>query len=250
MPDETSVPTQTAYDKLSPRHRQFVNAYFAAGMNASEAARACKYADRGEGYRLQHREDIAAAIAEISAKRIAGEGENLLRLSTIARADMRDFYSRPTRVRPRYEERPLHEKLDATFDAIARMEAFRATHDDDQAARAEREIERLRDQVVALEWDLAMNPRATYRVEVGVEEYEGEEEIDLRKAEELGLTSAIRKLSYNAQGRLQIELHDSVRAQELIGRSHGSFTDKVETSGPGGGPVEVRITRTIVGGEP
>lgn len=55
--------------------------------------------------------------------------------------------------------------------------------------------------------------------------------VDLGKALEEGKTHLIKKLKYNAQGGLEIELHDSQAALEKLGRHHGLFTDKVEHSG-------------------
>lgn len=52
--------------------------------------------------------------------------------------------------------------------------------------------------------------------------------VDLGKALEGGKTHLIKKLKYNAQGGLEIELHDSQAALLNIGKNHGLFTDKIE----------------------
>ncbi len=52
--------------------------------------------------------------------------------------------------------------------------------------------------------------------------------VDLGKALEEGKTHLIKKTKYNAQGGLEIELHDSQAALLNIGRHHGLFTDKIE----------------------
>lgn len=62
--------------------------------------------------------------------------------------------------------------------------------------------------------------------------------VDLGKALEEGKTHLIKKLKYNAQGGLEIELHDSQSALEKLGRHHNLFKDSVEHSGEVGLKVE------------
>lgn len=57
--------------------------------------------------------------------------------------------------------------------------------------------------------------------------------VDLGKALAEGKTHLIKKVKYNAQGGLEIELHDSQAALEKIGRYHKLFTDKVEIDDTG-----------------
>jgi phage terminase small subunit len=38
-----------------------------------------------------------------------------------------------------------------------------------------------------------------------------------------------------------VELHDPIKAAELLGRYHGMFVDKKEVSGPDGGPVILKV---------
>jgi phage terminase small subunit len=55
--------------------------------------------------------------------------------------------------------------------------------------------------------------------------------VDLGKALAEGKSHLIKKVKYNAQGGLEIELHDSQAALEKVGRHYALFTDKVEHSG-------------------
>jgi phage terminase small subunit len=55
--------------------------------------------------------------------------------------------------------------------------------------------------------------------------------LDLSKAQEMGLLHLIKKLKYNAQGKLEIELHDAQAALALLGKHHKLFTEKVEVVG-------------------
>lgn len=57
--------------------------------------------------------------------------------------------------------------------------------------------------------------------------------VDLGKALAEGKSHLIKKVKYNAQGGLEIELHDSQAALEKLGRHHKLFTDKVEIDDTG-----------------
>lgn len=64
--------------------------------------------------------------------------------------------------------------------------------------------------------------------------------IDLKKARELDKLGLIRKLKYNAQGKLEVEFYDKQTALVQLGKHLGLFTDKIEHSGPGGGPIAIK----------
>jgi phage terminase small subunit len=49
--------------------------------------------------------------------------------------------------------------------------------------------------------------------------------LDLKQAQKDGLLHLVKKLRYNAQGQIEIELHDAQAALQLIGRHHGLFAD-------------------------
>jgi phage terminase small subunit len=62
--------------------------------------------------------------------------------------------------------------------------------------------------------------------------------VDLGKALAEGKSHLIKKVKYNAQGGLEIELHDSQAALEKVGRHYGLFKDTVEHSGEVGLKVQ------------
>jgi phage terminase small subunit len=51
--------------------------------------------------------------------------------------------------------------------------------------------------------------------------------------------AALAEVSQTSTGGLRVKLHDKRGALESIGRHLGMFKDRVEHSGPGGGPVQV-----------
>ena len=52
--------------------------------------------------------------------------------------------------------------------------------------------------------------------------------------------AAIAEVSQNTTGGVKIKLHDKRAALVDIGRHLGMFKDRVEHSGPNGGPIETR----------
>ncbi len=65
--------------------------------------------------------------------------------------------------------------------------------------------------------------------------------MDWERLQDEGKLHLIKKLTYSSEGRLQVEFYDAQTALIHLGRHHGLFTDKSEVSGPGGGPLQVRV---------
>jgi len=91
-----AAPPLSAYMKLRPRLRRFVDAYVACGI-ASEAIRRIGYRGRGEpkqaGWKLVHKPAIAAAIAErelqaVEAARVQ-HWETLRQIKALSESDIR-----------------------------------------------------------------------------------------------------------------------------------------------------------------
>ena len=59
----------------------------------------------------------------------------------------------------------------------------------------------------------------------------GPVQLDLRKAAQAGKLGLLKSFKRDARGTVTIELHDPVRALELIGKHHALFTEKTEHSG-------------------
>lgn len=85
----------SAYKALNHRQRRFVDAYFAHGFNATQAALAAGYAEsssRVQGHRLITNDNVDAAIRERMAELAMSAEEVLARLTAIARGDLGDFF--------------------------------------------------------------------------------------------------------------------------------------------------------------
>ena len=66
---------------------------------------------------------------------------------------------------------------------------------------------------------------------VCVREVDAEVIVDWRSAERLRALGRIKKIKIGKDGAVEFELHDPVRALELLGKAQKMFTDKVEHSG-------------------
>lgn len=230
-PKDGAAPTapQTALQKLNPKHRRFVLEYFAHRMNASAAALAADYKDRGEGYRLLQRPDVAAAVAEETTARLMGKNEALLLVAETARLDPRQF-TRAVAV-------PREVWIDARRDERVH----------ELAKRRGVLVEDLDEVDLSREFgDDAIAQSLDGRLMVRTAVVERTLEIDWEAAEKAGATSLIRKLKQGKDGSIEAEFHDPLRAQEMILKAHGAFTDRLELGGVGGGPVEFEIVETVV----
>lgn len=78
--------------------------------------------------------------------------------------------------------------------------------------------------------------------------------LDMEKARELGKTRLIKKVKQRTVTtadkdgagsditETEVEIHDRVRALELIGKYHKLFTDKTEITGADGSPIPILVT--------
>lgn len=95
MADVVTV-QKTAYEKLSVKHRAFVDTYIASNFNATRAARMMGYKfPNVEGSRLLVNASIAAAISERVSEVAMSADEVMQRLGNYARFDMSEFVRVP-----------------------------------------------------------------------------------------------------------------------------------------------------------
>jgi phage terminase small subunit len=71
---------------------------------------------------------------------------------------------------------------------------------------------------------------------------QGYPKLDFERAKREGKLHLIKKLYQDRNGRWRLELLDSTRALELIGKHHGLFVERHEITGKDGGPIEHTIT--------
>lgn len=95
---------------------------------------------------------------------------------------------------------------------------------------------------------LLMSSHARANMGEFVKFYDGIKEpyLDLQMAQEKGLLHLVKRMSYNREGRLEIELYDAQAAIRDILKIHGKFVDKMEHTGKDGGPMQNEVILKVV----
>jgi hypothetical protein len=203
----TSAPS-SALTALLPKQRVFVEAYFACGMNGTEAARRAKYKQpRVSAQDLLRHPGVRAAIEERLAEAAMSANEVLARMTQIARGDMSDFL--------RVDE----EQVTLTWSVY------------EQAPAADG-----RPDVAAALADLLLSGKvkptdlvlATATVKRAVAR------LDLEAAGEAGLLGLIKRYQIDKEGKVSIELYDALDAQKTLAKHHGLLVEKHELRTPDG----------------
>ncbi|GGK91450.1 terminase small subunit [Deinococcus radiotolerans] len=231
----TDAPKQPTAEELgaalSDKHREFADTYLTNGLNARAAGRACKYKNPSEGPRLITRPDISAYVrarldeAQLSSAVILG------RLRYFAHADMADFLRVAPSERTYWIRADQHDEVREA--AKRRGTTADALHNYDLAGIVGGE------NVAQTEDGVLM---------VCVRRLDAEVTVDWREAERAQAVGRVKKIKIGKDGAVEFELHDPTRALELLGKNQKLWVEKHEHSGADGGPVQVQITRTIVGG--
>lgn len=217
---------------LTSKQRLCADTYLSNGLNGAAAARAAKYTNHSEAGRLLKNPDVSAYLQARLTEAGFSAAQIRARLEYMVSGDMRDFL---------------------TVAPTERSYWVRA----DQAEQVQEAAKRRGLTPDALDnYDISgiMGSENVAITEDGVlmvcvKSVEAEVSVDWRAAEKAGALGRIKKIEIGKDGAVKFELHDPVKTLELLGKAQKMFTDKVEASGPDGGPVQIQITRRIVGGE-
>lgn len=232
MADETPSTLDQLYNALTPKHRQWADTYLTNGLNAEAAARACDYKNPTEGGRIKRRPEVAAYLAAALAEVGLDRDGIRARLEYYAGGSIASFVSVAPTERSYWVPAREHPEVRET---AKRRGALPEDMD-------ERDLSSLFGPEGVAQTE---NGQLIVRVSVVASELV----IDWRKAADLQALGHVKKLKQGKDGSVDFELHDPMRALELLGKTQRMFTDKVEVGGEGGGPVQVHITRRIVGGD-
>ena len=210
----------------------FADLYLANGLHAQAAAKALDYKNEREGYRLLDREDIKAYVKARLDELGFTTDQIRSRLEYFARGDMRDFLSIAPTERS-YWVRAEDSKL---VQEAAKKRGVEAEAMD--------------------EYDLAgiVGTDRVAQTQDGVlmvceREIASEVQFNWRGAEQAQALGRIKKLKVGNDGSVDFELHDPTRSLELLGKAQKMFTDRTELTGADGQPLQVNITRRVIGGE-
>ncbi len=225
-------------DKLSPQQAKFARAYVLS-FNATKAALEAGYSQktaRQQGSRLLTSVDMQAAVRHLLGECMSPE-EIAARWQRVATASLDDFYTRV-----RVEHTPRIEKKLATVVAEFRKSvefeqelAIRAEalltekkarekwRKGQQRLHAQREYELLR-----LEMELEAEPDAVRFVN-GPKEWKWEMQLDLAKAEALGLLDLVQSITSGARSTT-FTLRSQDAALDNLAKWRGMLTSKVDVT--------------------
>ncbi|MFT2719726.1 terminase small subunit [Deinococcus sp. A31D244] len=223
---------------LTAKQKRFADAYLGpCRLNASAAAREAKYSDHREGWGLLRHAGVKAYIAARLEEQddVMSRSEVAARLTLEARSvvDMDAFVQVAPTERtfwvPAREHEPVRELAKKKGCHVDDLDLY-----DLCGHFGEDQISRTGDGEMLVRV-------ATISQDV---------EIDWAAAKAAGAISGMAVLKKNRDGSIEYRVKDTSKALEMLGRLHNMFTDKVQVSGADGGPVQVQITRRIVGGTP
>lgn len=213
---------------LLPRDRVLADTYLAT-WNKRLAGEEAKYSEKGKKY-LQRfkRDDVRAYIAARLSEEVMSAEEVLARLSARARLSGEDFFEQQAYEVSVYEDRPLQLKIDnleAQVGQLLKVDPELLKH----------RVERLQGEISELTVELALNPAATYRTQVGTEtRYRTVP--SLEAARRNGVLQFVEGVDNG-----KFKWSDAIRPLELLGKHHKLFTEKHEHSGTVGMVIGIDI---------
>jgi phage terminase small subunit len=222
---------------LKPQQRKFVEA-FCASFNATQAAKEAGYSEktaRQQGSRLLTIVDIRAAIKAVLDTSAMDPEEVAARWTRLARAGLQDFYTkRRVEYTPRIEK-PLAQMV-ADFRKSVEFEQELAIRSEALITdKKEREQFRKREQrkhlhreqdLLRLEMELEREPNAV-RIVDGPRQWRDEMQLDLVKAEELGLLDLVKTHTDGRNG-VSFSLRDQDAALDNLAKWRGMLTKHVD----------------------
>ena len=232
-----------AYDALKPKQREWVDRYFVMGRNATAVSRSMGYkAPEKHGWRMSKNVHVQAAIRErLDALEIEAS-DVLYRIEQRARASGEDFLSFETVERRPLVSVPLTEAV-AYLDAeIERADESPVPASTKAAVAHLSRIAEMRRRRAELDARMSADPdgEATTLIP-GPPEAVLVARFDLARMREAGKLHLVRSVTKNADGSQKVELHDAAKADELLGKHLGLFTDRLDVTS-GGEPLrEVRV---------
>ncbi|MFC6591689.1 terminase small subunit [Deinococcus lacus] len=214
MPNATQQPTAAELGAaLRPKHRQFADLYLTNGLHAQAAAQALGYRNPFEAYRLLDREDVTAYVrARLDESGFTAD-QIQARLEYFAAGDMRDFVQ---------------------VDEVPRSYWRAAAHHPKVQKRAKQdgcEIDELPDETLE---EMFGADGVAYTSAGARMVWEATAtttlDIDWARAQQANALGRLKKVK-SGQFGIEFELHDPVRALELLGKRQGMFTENVNHSG-------------------
>jgi hypothetical protein len=231
-----------ALSKLLPQQRLWVQ-YYLQTFSKTEAAVLAGYGDpdnpnhrnccKSEGHRTSNLPHVKVAVEAGFREMHMSPAEIIARLEAQATGDVAEFFFPVEYEVDVFEDVSLHIHLDYLRKKLAIAEDLRDRFKDrapmlfnenkDKALRLEQ-------QIVEVELTLEQNPKATISMKTGTRT-ETRWEIDIIKAREAGLSHLVQEISYDQRGQPKLKLADKVKSQELLGKYHKLWAERMEHEG-------------------
>jgi hypothetical protein len=217
---------------LTGKQAAFVDAYLgSARFNATEACRLAGYKGsritlRAVGSDNLAKPPIQAAIRERLAERAMSSAEVLSRLSEQARGDIRDVIT----IVPGGVDRDRWVRdLISALKGSGLVQRARPSGDSEEDEAVADTPEGFADEMREAGRQASIRKVSEL---LGKEPQEPGWRVDLEKAEQLGVTHLVRKISYDREGRPELELYDAQAALVQLGRHHALFVDRSQVDAP------------------
>jgi phage terminase small subunit len=230
---ERSDAAKKLLKKLSPQRRKFVEE-FCVCLNATKAALAAGYSEKSarfQGSRLLTIVNIKFAIKAVLDTAGMDPEEIAAHWDRIARVDLSDFYTKVEYEEKTKVTRPVIERiaeLEYELDFEERVAKRQKLTGEEYMEHALRQQGR-RNRIVRHEVELEMNPAATYQADgPPVKKYRMQ--LDLVKAEELGVLDLIKSITEGRNGT-GITLRDPDAALDNLAKWRGMTTKLDITTG-------------------
>lgn len=215
------------YQQLTLRQRRFVDAYTGnARGDAKKAAILAGYSEASAkqiGSEVRHHPAVAAVIEERMRAETMSSVEVLWHLNDIAHGSYDDFITvGGSDLSEEAEQLIAKAMTDVDLMLAGIREEGGLPNGLPELIEAKREeIQALTEQI----HQATHTRRWVY---------------DLEKAERLGLLHLISEIGTTEKGATKLKLASRLEALKLLGQYHKLFTDRVEHTGPGGGPLVIR----------
>lgn len=243
MSDKATDSATPKYDALSKKKREWVDKYFTMGRNGTAVSRSMGYkAPEQHAWRMSRNVDVKAAIAERLDQLQIEANDVLYRIDQRARSTAEDFlqfdtYEHIPRVRVPLSEAIVRARAELDLE----RRAGKAEKDPERADASVRLQATIKRRIERMEIELELDPDATALVD-GEPETRFRATFDLAKMRDAGKLHLVKSVTVNADGSQKVELHDAARADELLGKHLGLFTDRVDITSGGEPLKEIRVS--------
>ncbi|RSK33945.1 terminase small subunit [Hymenobacter metallilatus] len=226
---------------LPPQRRKFVEAYVLS-FNATKSAQEAGYSEktaRQQGSRLLTSVDIQAAIKYLLKECMSPE-EVAARWQRLATANLADFYTRvKVEYKPRIEKKlaqvveEYRKNMEFEQEVAIRSEAVILDRKKREKFREREKVahERRELHLVRLEVQLENDPDAVCFVD-GPKQWKYEMQLDLAKAEALGLLDLVASITSGPRGT-SFTLRDQDAALVNLAKHRGMLTNKIDVTSGG-----------------